>query len=55
MIARGEDGKVRHFKSLSEDLVEKEIVKVCRGAYVLINAGPHKVSTAPPLRIPFSA
>lgn len=42
VVAGGPDGQVRHIKKASETLVEKEVVKVVKGARVVITGGPHK-------------
>eukprot|EP00056_Hartaetosiga_gracilis_P016872 m.6047 g.6047 ORF g.6047 m.6047 type:complete len:525 (+) comp4837_c0_seq1:86-1660(+) len=47
----GADGKVRHIKKLSEEVRDEEVATMKRGAYVLINRGPHRGHAAKVTRL----
>ena len=46
VVPVGPDGRVRHYKTIDETLVEREVIGIKKGNPVLIQEGPHKGYTA---------
>lgn len=49
--ARSADGKARHTRGIDEKLVEKEVLAMREGAYVLLTVGPHSGFTGKVRRV----